>query len=96
MVYLWIILNIIYNKRAIVALNLSPVLCSPVQSCSVEGNDLNRLVEGNQDGLFSSIVFEHITRPYPLPTPYTNIFYIPNIKALALVVSDKKVFSCFP
>ena len=60
------------------------------QSCSVKGNDLNHLVEGNQVGLLSSIVFERIT------PPHTNIFYIPNIKALALVISDKKVFSCFP
>ena len=59
------------------------------QSCSVKGNYLNHLVEGNQAGLFCSIVFERITRPYPLPPPHTNIFYIPNIKALALVVSDK-------
>ena len=78
------------------ALNQSPVLCAPVQSCSVEGNYLNHLVEGNQAGLFCSIVFERITRPYPLPPPHTNIFYIPNIKALAFVISDKKVFSCFP
>ena len=60
-----------------------------------KGNDLNHLVEGNQAGLFRSIVFEGITSPSPLPPPHTNIFYIPNIKALALVVSDKKVFSCF-
>ena len=26
----------------------------------------------------------------------TRWFYIPNIKALGLVVSDKKIFSCFP
>ena len=57
------------------------------QSCSVEGNDLNHLVEGNQAGLF-----ECITRPYPLPPSHTKFFYIPNIKALALVVSDKKFF----
>ena len=57
------------------------------QSCSVEGNDLNYLVEGNQAGLF-----ECITRPYPLPPSHTKKFYIPNIKALALVVSDKKFF----
>ena len=55
----------------------------------MEGNDLNHFVEGNQAGLFCSIIFEHITRPYPLPLPQTNIFYITNIKALALVVSDK-------
>ena len=61
------------------------------QSCSVEGNDLNHLVEGNQAGLF-----ECITRHYPLPSSHTKNFYIPNIKTLALVVSDKKVFSCFP
>ena len=78
------------------ALNHSPVLIYVHQSCSVEGNDLNHLVEGNQAGLFCSIVFGGITRPYPLPPPHTNIFYIPNIKALALVVSDKKLFSCFP
>ena len=53
----------------------------------MEGNDLNHLVEGNQAGLF-----EYITRPYPLPSSHKNIFHIPNIKALALVVSDKKVF----
>ena len=58
-------------------------------SCSVEGDDLNHLVEGNQAGLFRSIGFERITRPYPSPLPHKNIFYIPNIKALALVVSDK-------
>ena len=65
------------------------------QSRSVKGNDLNHLVEGNQAGLFCSIVFERITRPYPLPPPHTNIFYILNIKALALVVSDK-IFHVFP
>ena len=47
------------------ALNRSPVLKN--QSYSVEGNDLNYLVEGNQACLFFSIVFERITRPYPLP-----------------------------
>ena len=80
------------------ALNRSPVLIYVHQYCSVEGNDLlNHLVDGNQAGLFCSIVFGRITRPYPLPPPpHTNIFYIPNIKALALVVSDKRVFSCFP
>ena len=57
----------------------------------MEGNDLNHLVEGNQAGLF-----ECITRPYPLPHHTQNFFYIPNIKALALVVSDKKVFHVFP
>ena len=57
------------------------------QSCSVEGNDLNHLVEGNQAGLF-----ECIKRPSPLPSSHTKIFYIPNIKGLALVVSDNKVF----
>ena len=57
----------------------------------MEGNDLNHLVEGNQAGLF-----ECITRPYPLPSSHTKIFYIPNIKAPALVVSDKKVFYIFP
>ena len=61
------------------------------QSCSVEGNVLYHLVEGNQAGLF-----ECITRAYPLPPSHTKFFYIPNIKALALVVSDKKVFTCFP
>ena len=60
------------------------------QSCSVEGNDLNHLVEGNKAGLF-----ECITRPYPLPSSQTKNFYIPNIKALALVVSDKKFFHVF-
>ena len=84
------------NKRAIVALNRSPVFIYVHQSCSVESNDLNHLVEGNQAGLFCSIVFKRITRPYLLTPPHTNIFYIPNIKALALVVSDKKVFPCFP
>ena len=72
------------------ALNRSPVQYLH-QSCSVEGNDLNHLVEGNQAGLF-----ECITRPYPLPPSHTKKFYIQNIKALALMVSDKKVFSCFP
>ena len=72
------------------ALNRSLVLCT------VKGNDLNHLVEGNQASLFRSIVFELITRPCPLPPPHTNIFYISNIKALALVISDKKVPSCFP
>ena len=62
------------------------------QSCLVEGNDLSHLVEGNQAGLFPSIVFERITRPYPLPPPHTNIIFIPNIKALALVISEKMVF----
>ena len=61
----------IENKRAIVALNRSPLLIYVLQSCSVEGNDLNHLVEGNQAGLFCSIVFERITRPYPLP-PHTH------------------------
>ena len=75
------------------ALNHSPVLFAPVLFSG--SNDLNHLVEGNQAGLIRSLVFECITRPYPLPPPNTNIFYIPNIKALALVVSDKKVFSCF-
>ena len=60
------------------------------QFCSVEGNDLNHLVKGNQADLFRSMVFERITRPYPLPPSHTIIFYIPNIKALALVVSDKR------
>ena len=60
------------------------------QFCSVEGNDLNHLVKGNQADLFRSMVFERITRPYPLPPSYTIIFYIPNIKALALVISDKR------
>ena len=78
------------------ALNRSPVLIYVHQSTSVEGNDLNHLVEGNQAGLSCTIVFQHITRPYPFPPPHTNIFYIPNIKVLALVVSDKKFFSCFP
>ena len=62
------------------ALNRSPVLVH--QSYSVEGNDLNHLVEGNQAGLFCSIVFERITIPCPLPPPHTNISYIPNIKAV--------------
>ena len=66
------------------------------QSCSVEGNDLNHFVEGNQAGIYRSIIFERIISPYPLPQPHTNIFYIPNIKALAVVVSDKKVFHVFP
>ena len=35
-------------------------------SGSVEGDDLNHLVEGNQAGLFRRIGFERITRPYPL------------------------------
>ena len=83
------------NKGAIVALNSSPVLCAPVLF-SGRYDDLNHLVEGNQAGLFRSIVFERITRPYPLPPPHTNIFYIPNIKARALVVSYKKVFHVFP
>ena len=78
------------------ALNRSPVLIYVHQSCSVESNDLNHLVEGNQAGLFCSIVSERKTRPYLLTPQNTNIFYIPNIKARALVVSDKKVFSCFP
>ena len=73
-----------------VALNRSPVLIYVHQSCSVEGNDLNHLVEGNQAGLF-----ECITRPYPLLPSHTIFFNIPNIKALALVVSDKKVFFMF-
>ena len=77
------------------ALNRSPVLIFVHQSCSGKGNDLNHLVVGNQAGLFCSIVFERKTRPYPLPQPHKNIFYIPNIKALALVVSDKKVFYMF-
>ena len=54
----------------------------------MDGNDLIHLVEGNQAGLF------RITRPYLLPPPHTNIFYIPNIKALDLVISDK-FFSLF-
>ena len=58
-------------------------------SCSVEGDDLNHLVEGNQAGLFRSIGFERITRPYPLTLTTQKHFVIPNIKALALVVSDK-------
>ena len=37
------------------------------QSCSVEGNALKNLVEGNQAGLFCSIVFECITGHYHLP-----------------------------
>ena len=73
------------------ALNRSPVLIYVHQSCSVEGNELNHLVESNQAGLLRSIVFEHID-PTRSPPTHTNIFYIPNIKALALVVSDKKVF----
>ena len=75
------------------SLNRSPVLVH--QSYSVEGNDLNPSVEGNQACLFCSIVFERITRPYPLPPPHTNIFYITNIKALCFVVSEK-FFSCHP
>ena len=74
------------------ALNSSPVLIYVHQSCSMEGNDLIHLMEGNQAGLFCSIVYERITRPYPLLQPHTIIFYIPNIKALALLVSDLKVF----
>ena len=73
------------------ALNRSPVICAPVLFSG--RNDLNHLVEGNQAGLFRSTVFECITRPYPLPPPHTNIFYIPTIKVLAFVVSEKKVFS---
>ena len=74
------------------AQNCSPVLCAVVhQSSSVENNDLNHLMEGNQAGLFRSIFFEGITIPYPLPPPHTNTFYITNI----LVVSDKRVFTCF-
>ena len=80
---------VIRNKRAIVALNRSHVLCAPVLFSG--GDDLNHLVEGNQAGLF-----ECITGPYPLPSSHTKIFYIPKYKALAFVVSDKKVFSCFP
>ena len=72
------------------ALNLSPVLCVH-QSCSVKGNDLDHLVEDNQAVLFCSIVFEHITRPYPLPPPQTNIFYIPNIKT-----QTRRFFQVFP
>ena len=65
------------------------------QSCSVKGNDLNHLVKGNQADLFCSMVFERITRPYPLPPSQKIIFYIPNIKALALVVSGNKVSFIF-
>ena len=43
------------------AVNRSSVLWAPV------GNDFNHLVEGNQAGLFRSLVFERITRPYPPP-----------------------------
>ena len=59
----------------------------------VEGNDLNHLLESNQVGLFRtcSIVFERLIRPYTLP-PHKKLVYIPNIKALALVVSNKKFF----
>ena len=48
-------------------------------------------MEGNQAGLF-----ECITRPYSLPSSHTKNFNIPNIKPLALVVSDEKVFHVFP
>ena len=65
----------VLNKRAIVAVDRSPVYVD--QSCSVEGNDLNHLVEGNQAGLFRSIVFERITRPYPLPTTYKHFLHKP-------------------
>ena len=59
----------------------------------MEGNDLNHLLESNQVGLFRtcSIVFVRLIRPYTLP-PHKNIVNIPNIKALALVVSNKKGF----
>ena len=42
------------------------------QSCSVEGKHLNQLAEGNQYGLFRSIVFERITRQYPPPPTTTT------------------------
>ena len=63
------------NKRARVALNRSPVLIYVIQSCSVEGNDLNHLLEGNQAGLFCSIVFERITRPTPSPTTHKHFLH---------------------
>ena len=50
------------NKRAIVALNRSPVLIYVHQSCSAVGNDLNHLVEGNQADLFCSTKY-HGSRP---------------------------------
>ena len=62
----------------------------------MEGNDLNHLMEGNQAGLFRSMVFERLTRPYPLPQTHTSIFYIPNIKALAVVVPDRRFYHVFP
>ena len=59
----------------------------------MEGNDLNHLLESNQVGLFRtcSIAFERLIRPYTLP-PHKKLVYIPNIKALALVVSNKFFF----
>ena len=59
----------------------------------MEGNDLNHLLESNQVGLFRtcSIVFERLIRPYTLQT-HKKLVYIPNIKALALVVSNKFFF----
>ena len=66
---LWTHYIIILNNRAILAW-IAHLYCVH-QSCSVEGNDLNHLVEGNQAGFFPSIVFERITRPYPSPSPRT-------------------------
>ena len=44
------------------ALNRSPVLIYVHQSCSVVGNDLNHLVEGNQADFFCSTKY-HGSRP---------------------------------
>ena len=55
----------------------------------MEGNDLIHLVEGNQAGLFR--ITNHTFSP---PTKHKH-FYIPNIKALDLVISEKKFFFMF-
>ena len=66
------------------------------QSCSLEGNDLSHLVDGNHAGLFPRIVFERITRSYHLPY-HTQTFSTYQILRLwPLWFQTRRFFHVFP
>ena len=73
--------------------------CTCAQSYSVL---LNHLVEGNQAGLFCSLVFERITRPYPLPhhtqtfSTYQILRLLHNKYQGSRLCGFREDFSCLP
>ena len=90
--------NLLFWKKLLAYSMLASAKFDPCvhQSCSVEGNDLNHLVEGNQAGLICSVVFERITRPYPLPH-YTQTFSTYQILRLKpLWLKTRRFFHVFP